>query len=90
MKNLRIEARGQDCLVRSAVCNRDSATTVLAHIRRAGSGGVGMKPHDLIAVRACSACHDAMDGRSEHRIGDTDLLNALIRTLDSYAREGLI
>ena len=87
--NLRKAARGKPCLVRGPTCNYDPETTVLAHIRRGGAGGMGMKPHDLIAVRACSACHDAIDRRNGSA-SDGEILDALCRTLDAYAREGLI
>lgn len=58
-------ARGRDCQVRiPGLCNGDPATTVLAHYRMAGTCGVGIKPNDLQGAWACSACHDACDGRS--------------------------
>ncbi len=59
-------ARGQDCQVRiPGVCNYDPATTVLAHIRLAGVTGMGIKAPDLLAAWCCSACHDAIDGRTK-------------------------
>lgn len=58
-------ARGRDCQVRiPGVCNGNPETTVLAHYRMAGTCGVGIKPHDMQGAWACSACHDACDGRS--------------------------
>jgi hypothetical protein len=58
-------ARGRECQVRiPGVCNGNPETTVLAHYRMAGTCGVGMKPSDLQGAWACSACHDACDGRS--------------------------
>lgn len=58
-------ARGRECQVRIlGVCNGNLETTVLAHYRMAGTCGVGMKPSDLQGAWACSACHDACDGRS--------------------------
>lgn len=63
--NLRRSARGQPCQIRiPGVCNGDPATTVLAHYRLAGTCGVGLKPPDWQGAHACSACHDAVDGRS--------------------------
>ncbi|MBX9914069.1 MAG: DUF1364 domain-containing protein [Pseudomonadaceae bacterium] len=57
-------ARDRDCQIRlPGVCNGDPATTVLAHYRLSGTCGMGMKPHDLQGAWACSACHDACDGR---------------------------
>lgn len=62
---LRNSANGQACTLRlPGVCNGETATTVLAHLRKFGAGGVNMKPSDLRGVYACSDCHDALDGRT--------------------------
>lgn len=62
--DLRKLARGKPCMVRLPnICNGDSATTVLAHYRMAGTCGGGMKPDDWQGAWACSNCHDAIDGR---------------------------
>ncbi|EFQ1887951.1 DUF1364 domain-containing protein, partial [Escherichia coli] len=56
MADLRKAARGRECQVRiPGVCNGNSETSVLAHIRLAGLCGTGTKPPDLIATIACSA-----------------------------------
>ena len=76
------------------ICNGDTRTTVLAHVRMAGISGMGMKSPDLIAAWACSACHDAIDRRSH-----TDLerdyvrlahLEGMARTINELAKEGLL
>lgn len=101
MKNLRKAARGRECAVRiPGVCNHNPETTVLAHIRRGGVGGVGMKPSDLCAVLACSACHDIIDGRVRRwdLFGNNEdmyllqnyILEALCRTLQVWTDEGLV
>ena len=75
------------------VCNHDSNTVVLAHIRRGGVAGIGQKPADLIGCYACSACHDEIDRRTRHYpTGDLHpyVLDALCRTLDAVVREGLV
>lgn len=62
--NLRKLAKGQPCMIRVAgICNRNPETTVLAHYRLGGTCGTGMKPPDMLGAWACSACHDAVDGR---------------------------
>ena len=62
--NLRKLAQGQPCMIRvPGCCNRNPETTVLAHYRMADLCGVGMKPPDWCGAWACSACHDAVDGR---------------------------
>ena len=62
--NLRKLAKGQPCMIRvPGVCNRNPETTVLAHYRLAGTCGTGTKPPDSLGAWACSACHDAVDGR---------------------------
>ena len=71
MADLRKAARGRECQVRiPGVCNGNSETSVLAHIRLAGLCGTGIKPPDLIATIACSACHDEIDRRT-HFVGAT-------------------
>ncbi|MDT8419372.1 MAG: nuclease domain-containing protein [Desulfuromonadales bacterium] len=61
-KKYRDAAREQPCTLRLSCCNRDKKTTVLAH--RPGAG-MGIKTDDFDAVDACSACHDALDGRAD-------------------------
>ena len=61
-KRLRAFASGRDCSLRLPVCNFDPSTTVLAHLPCC-HGGMGMKGPDTVAVLACSACHDLVDGR---------------------------
>lgn len=88
--DLRKAARGQQCLVWiSPHCRAPStATTVLAHIRRAGVAGIGQKPPDLCGVYACDHCHSVIDGREKlpppglTRLElDQAILFALLRTL---------
>lgn len=87
-------ARGRDCTVRiPGVCNGDPETVVLAHYRLAGTCGTGMKPNDLQAAWACSACHDAIDGRTgSSSIRDYRIYHAegCFRTIDTLVREGLV
>lgn len=91
---IRKSAKGQACLVRlPGVCNHDPATTVAAHIRIAGTCGMGIKPSDLLTVRACHACHDEIDRRTQILPADDVRLyvhEAHCRTLVEYEREGLI
>lgn len=57
-------AQGEDCTVTSHICNGDPETTVLAHIGFKGeSTNKRRRPNERNAVYACSACHDAIDGR---------------------------
>ena len=94
--NLRKEAKGRGCMVRIfGICNHNSETVVLAHIRIAGVSGMGMKSPDLIGAWACSACHDEIDGRT-HKSGMTrDELrlahyDGMARTIVQLEKEGLI
>lgn len=93
MANLRKEARGRECQVRiMGVCNFNPETTVLAHYRMAGLNGVGMKPNDLFGAWACSACHDAIDGRVRTELSREELRLAhaegILRTQQALIREG--
>lgn len=65
MSALTKAARDQNCKVRLPICNANPQTTVAAHYRSVSLGaGMGIKPNDLLCADACSACHDAIDGRT--------------------------
>lgn len=87
-------ARGRECQVRiPGVCNGNPETTVLAHYRMAGTCGVGIKPNDLQGAWACSACHDACDGRRSgiSRTYARQLhAEGVMRTQAALLREGLV
>ena len=94
--SLRKEAKGRGCMVRlPGICNFNSETVVLAHIRLAGISGMGMKSPDLIGAWACSACHDELDGRT-HKSGLThDELRlahfeGMACTIAQLEKEGLV
>jgi len=94
--SLRKEARGRGCTVRiPGVCNFNSETVVLGHIRVAGVSGMGLKSPDLLGAWACSACHDEIDGRT-HTSGMTrDELrlahyDGMARTIMQLHKEGLV
>ena len=55
--NLRKLAHGQPCQVRLPCCDRDTETTVLAHVRLSGISGMGLKAPDLLGAWACMRCH---------------------------------
>lgn len=93
---LRKEARGRGCTVRiPGVCNFNSETVVLGHIRVAGVSGMGLKSPDLLGAWACSACHDEIDGRT-HKSGlSRDELrlahyDGMARTIMQLHKEGLV
>lgn len=96
MSKIRKSARGKICQVRiPGVCNFTPETVIAAHIRIAGTCGVGVKPSDLLTIRACSNCHDVIDGRVgkkglDKREMNTYILEALCRTLVEYEKEGLV
>jgi cytochrome c553 len=73
------------------ICNHDSSTVVLAHVRIPGVTGLAVKSNDLAAMHACNCCHDALDGRTRwpaylgHKA--TYILEAMVRTIDAVCRE---
>jgi hypothetical protein len=93
--NLRKAARGRGCMIRlPGICNHNSETTVLAHVRLAGVSGMGLKADDLLGAWACSACHHAIDRRS-HTDLDRDAvrlahLEGMVRTIAQLRKEGLV
>lgn len=89
-KKIRDSARGEDCSLRMiGVCNFNSETTVLAHLP-CGMKGVGMKSPDIMAVYACSSCHDVLDGRGKGDIDWRDILRALAETQCKFFEKGLL
>lgn len=73
------------------VCNHNSETVVLAHVRLTGVSGMGMKADDLLGAWACSACHDLIDRRART---DMDLkevrlahLEGMVRTIAQLRKE---
>lgn len=96
MSKIRESANGAECLVRiPGRCNHNPETVIAAHIRIAGLCGMGAKPSDILTVRACSACHDVMDGRVKAPEFSSDELTGYIhdahcRTLVEYVKNGLV
>lgn len=88
---IRQSARGEDCTLRSAVCNHDPATVVFCHVRLPGDG-MGMKPPDYFGFYGCSSCHAIQEARdmTSGAYGFEDLLIALRRTQDKLAAKGLL
>lgn len=90
-RKIRDSARGEECSLRLPCCNGDPETTVLAHLRYFGWAGIAQKPHDFLAVYACSSCHDALDGRARDGLfGFEDVLRGLGETLTKLHRKGLL
>ena len=94
MSKIRKSARDKPCLVRLPGCNGDWSTTVHAHYRLAGYSGTGQKPRDSLGARACSHCHDLVDGRIPYD-GDRQVVRlahaeGCLRTIAALADEGLI
>jgi len=54
------------------------------------AGGMSIKPPDHRAVFACSACHDALDGRSNCKWTFEDVLRALMKTHDRLLALGIL
>jgi len=92
LTDLRKLARGHECMVRFVgVCNRNPETTVLAHIKNGWYGSI--KPPDVMAVFACSSCHDEMDRRTQRLSDDAmnlDLFRAFLRQVAWYAQHEVI
>lgn len=95
---IRDSANGEECHVRLAgVCNGRTDTTVWSHWPGLDADrGMGLKALDLCGAYTCSACHDAIDGRTPLPEGDTRTDVALgwmfghMRSLVTLARKGLV
>ena len=95
MSKITESARGQECQIRLiGICNHNDETTVFAHYRKGGLGGMGKKPSDLFGAYACSSCHDAVDGRTKTPFSpaelDADFKDAVFRTQYILMTKGLI
>lgn len=90
MTKLRRLARDQHCMVRlPGVCNRDSATTVLAHLRLAGLSGLGFKCPDALAAWTCAACHQYCDTHHDD-VTKVAFYEGIFRTQAKLLKEGLL
>jgi hypothetical protein len=93
--SLRKKARGRECTVRlPGICNHNSETVVLAHVRLAGVSGMGLKADDLLGAWACSSCHDAIDRRANTDL-DRDYvrlahLEGMVRTIAQLRAEDIV
>ncbi|MGB2336254.1 MAG: nuclease domain-containing protein [Alcanivorax sp.] len=93
---IRQSAKGKGCELRlPGVCSHNPETVIAAHLRIAGTCGTGIKPSDLLTVRACDACHAVIDGRAKAPHLSTAELTLYVheahcRTLVEYEKEGLI
>lgn len=87
-------ARGQPCYLRLPGCSHDPEQTVLAHIRRGNTAGVGRKPIDLCGIPMDDHCHAIYDGRVKSEYSraelDADALRGLCQWLTHLAAEGLV
>lgn len=90
MTNLRKEARGRGCMVRlPEVCNHNSETVVLAHVRLIGISGFGTKAPDLLGTWACSACHAYADSHHDDET-NAAFAEGVYRTLAQLIREEIV
>lgn len=89
-------ARDRDCTLQIAGFQcAPNETVVLAHIPIPGNHGMGLKPDDLCACRACAVCHDLLDGRTPGlQKGSADwyfyALRGMARTLRAMHDAGIL
>ncbi len=93
---IRDSARDEECHMRLyAVCNGRRDTTVWSHWPGLdGDRGMGLKSLDLAGCYTCSACHDAIDGRTQtphvRATIEREWMRGHLRSLVTLARKGLI
>lgn len=95
MSKITESARSEECQMRLiGICNHNTETTVFAHYRKGGLGGMGKKPKDLFGAYLCSDCHDLVDGRVKSDLDgdfvDYEFLQAVVRTQAKLVAKGLI
>ena len=85
-------AKGQECTMRTPVCNHNDETTVAAHSNWHFHGkGMGQKADDIFVVFACSDCHAWLDrsgASKEDRMWYWTMGHA--RTLQNLIRRGFV
>lgn len=86
---LRKNAKGKPCAMRLPGCTHDTEQTVLCHVRRNGWGGMGSKPHDVLAFFGCANCHDKEE-RHHPDCTDADILRAVGETLLVQIADGVL
>lgn len=90
MTDLRKKARGRGCQVRlPEVCNHNSETVVLAHVRLSGISGYGLKSPDILGAWACSNCHAYADSHHDDAT-NAAFAEGVYRTLNILWREGVL
>lgn len=77
------------------ICNHNSETVVLAHIRMLGVSGMGIKADDLLGAWACSDCHAEIDGQTRKSgLSRQDLrlahLEGMARTIAQLRKEEIV
>jgi hypothetical protein len=94
-QKLRDSARGEACTLDiPGICNGNPETTVLCHLPDE-SHGMSRKSDDICTAYGCSACHDAIDNRSNSlSVTDAEMMwylrRAQNRTLRRMIEKGLI
>jgi hypothetical protein len=89
MTNLRKLAKGRGCQVRLAVCNANSETVVLGHVRLSGISGMGLKAPDALGAWICSACHQFADTHHDDAT-QRAFLEGVMRTQAQLLKEGAL
>lgn len=90
MSALRKLARDRECTVRLAgICNHNIETTVLAHVRKIGISGFGLKSPDILGAFACSDCHAYVDSHHDYAT-QVAFYEGVFRTQAILLREGKI
>ncbi len=93
---LREAARGENCEIRSEVCQHDPEKVCLCHVRMIGISGMGMKAPDFLGAHGCYACHTLCDtgkyGDVELTRDDRELvfLRGVMRTQAKLIKQGKV
>lgn len=87
-------AKGKACTVElHPYCNGEPGTTVHAHAPSPFKG-MGLKSPDWWGARACSACHDIVDGRVRVELSSEEVYRCFMRgvfkTIQQLIDEGEI
>lgn len=85
-------AEGEECTMRSPMCNNNPATVISAHSNLLEDGkGRGIKAHDDLSVYACDGCHYFYDkSDASKRLKQAYFDRAFRRTYKRRRAQGII
>ena len=87
---IRKSARGEACVCDWCNCGGSTDTTVFCHVRKFGTGGMGMKPPDFIGFYGCAEAHRMFDHSKDIDWSWEGVMRAVVLTQIKLNQKGLL